>query len=58
MNPDLDKMRVVELKAMCYDCMAIIEQQKNNLGVLSAKIAEKSKEVKKPNSLEKEIDRR
>lgn len=45
---DLEKMSVVELKAMAYDILARIEQEQKNLQVLNQLMAKKMEKEKKP----------
>ena len=45
MQPNIETMSVVELKALCFDQLAQIEQCQLNVRALNQKIAEKQKQA-------------
>jgi hypothetical protein len=43
MNTNVKEMTVVELKALAYDVLAVLENAQNNLKVINGEIAERNK---------------
>ena len=47
-NTDINKMSILELKALAYDVGVVYEQSRHNLGVINKKIEELSVEPVDP----------